>query len=100
MLEDLGHEVDAVASGAEAIQILRSNDYDLVLTDFAMPKMTGTQLAEAIGTERPSLPVLVMTGYAELPDTSRVTLPRLAKPFAQAELAAAIAEVTSGARRK
>jgi len=55
--------------------------------------MTGMQLAEAARAQRPGLPVLLATGYAELPSDAAPGLPRLAKPFLQAELARAISEV-------
>ena len=67
MLEDLGHIGIAASSGKEALDILRREDsVDLVITDQAMPEMTGVQLAEAIKKEWPDLPVILATGYAEL----------------------------------
>lgn len=91
MLEDLGHAVHEAYSGEEALRILRGEQgrIDLVITDQAMPKMTGVQLGKAIVAEWPDMPVLIATGYAELPaDTP--PYPRLGKPFTQKELAAAI----------
>lgn len=88
MLEDLGHVVVEAASGSEALSLLNGNDFDLLITDQAMPKMTGVQLAEAVQALLPDLPILVATGYAELP--ANVNLPRLSKPFDQAALARAI----------
>ena len=97
MLEDLGHEVIKANSAIEALAVLRSGrPVDLVITDQAMPKMTGVQLAEAIRAERPGLPVLLATGYAELPAGADPGLPRLAKPFLQKELALAVCR--TGAR--
>jgi len=94
MLEDLGHTVFAASSAAEALDILgREPQVDLVVTDQAMPTMTGAQLAAAARALRPGLPVLLATGYAELPSDGAPGLPRLAKPFLQAELTRAIAEV-------
>ena len=93
MLEDLGHEVLQAASGARALEILRSERrVDLMLTDYAMPKMTGAQLAVAARALRPGLPILLVTGYAELPAGSGIDLPRLGKPYQQAQLAAAVAK--------
>ena len=94
MLEDLGHTVFAASSAAEALEILgREPKVDLLVTDQAMPTMTGDQLAEAARALRPGLPVLLATGYAELPSDGAPGLPRLAKPFLQAELTRAIAGV-------
>jgi signal transduction histidine kinase/CheY-like chemotaxis protein len=88
LLEDLGHTVIAVGSGAEAIEVLRKGRaVDLLITDYAMPGMTGTQLAEEARKLSPRLPVLLATGYAELPARTALDLPRLSKPYRQRELA-------------
>jgi PAS domain S-box-containing protein len=89
MLEDLGHTVFEAKSGQEALGILREREVDLVITDYAMPHMTGAQLAETIKAEWPRMPVIMATGYAELPPNA-ADLPRLAKPFTQAAIAAAV----------
>ena len=87
MLEDLGHRVIGANSGLHALDILRSEQpLDLMMTDHAMPGMTGIELAAASREVRPSLPVLLATGYAELPDGTQVDLPRLAKPYHQDQL--------------
>jgi PAS domain S-box-containing protein len=87
MLEDLGHRVIGANSGLHALDILRSKQpLDLMMTDHAMPGMTGIELAAASREVRPSLPVLLATGYAELPDGTQVDLPRLAKPYHQDQL--------------
>lgn len=97
MLEDLGHEVFQADSGEEALQILRSDvEIDLLLTDFSMPKMTGGQLARAARELRPDLPVLLATGYAELPPNTEIDLPRLGKPYQQDRLAAEIDKLLNG----
>ncbi|MHC2710329.1 PAS domain S-box-containing protein [Bradyrhizobium diazoefficiens] len=91
MLEDLGHVVVEARSGDEALALLRrTRTIDLVVTDYAMPGMTGLQLANAIAAERPETVILLSTGYADLPSDTRSSLPRLAKPFDQAALAKAI----------
>ncbi len=88
MLEDLGHTVIDAMSGAEALQKLEeAGKVDLVITDHAMPSMTGSQLAQQIRARWPALPVVLATGYAELPPGGNETLPRLSKPFSQADLA-------------
>ena len=92
MLEDLGHIVYPAGSGAEALQILATHPVDLLVTDYAMPQMNGAQLAEAVRDERPDLPVLIATGFAELAQGAHATLPRIAKPFTQEELARAVAD--------
>ncbi|MGN6486498.1 MAG: PAS domain S-box protein [Devosia sp.] len=87
MLEDLGHTVIDALSGREALEKLDDADQvDLVITDHAMPAMTGSQLAQQIRARWPSLPVVLATGYAELPPGGNEELPKLSKPFSQADL--------------
>jgi signal transduction histidine kinase len=90
MLEDLGHSALEAASAALALDLLHAEpDIDLVLTDYAMPGMTGTELASRIRRMRPDLPIVIATGYADVPNDDP-SLPRLAKPYKQRELAAVI----------
>ena len=96
MLEDLGHRCIAASSGSAAIEVLRQDQaVDLVITDQVMPQMTGLQLANAIKAQWPDLPVIVATGFAEMPSGSEAFL-RLSKPFTQSELAEKLVHV--GAR--
>jgi PAS domain S-box-containing protein len=88
LLEDLGHTVIEVNSGAKALEVLRTEKpIDLMITDYAMPGMTGLQLAEAARGLRPELPILLATGYADLPANAALDLPRLSKPYHQKQLA-------------
>jgi PAS domain S-box-containing protein len=92
MLEDLGHTVIAVSSGATALQAIDSTPaIDLAITDQAMPVMTGLQLIGEMRARRPALPVILATGYAELPQGVNASIGRLAKPFTQRALADALA---------
>jgi PAS domain S-box-containing protein len=87
MLEDLGHQVIGANSGPHALDILKSGQpIDLMVTDHVMPGMTGIELAAASRQVRPSLPILLATGYADLPEGAQVDLPRLAKPYHQDQL--------------
>src|SRR5215208_1159376 len=87
MLEDLGHSAIAASSGEQALDILRQHEsVDLVVTDYAMPQMTGLQLTKAIKKEWPGLPVVVASGFAEMEPDTGFDLPKLAKPFTEAEL--------------
>ena len=91
MLDDLGHTALEAGSGSEALELLRAGaQVDLVITDYAMPGMTGLQLAEELHRLRPRLAVLLATGYAELQGAAASGLVRLAKPFAQEALAEAM----------
>jgi PAS domain S-box-containing protein len=88
LLEDLGHTVVAASSGSEALAVLRSGrPVDMMITDYAMPGMTGLQLAEEARALRPGLPILLATGYADLPMRAELELPRLQKPYQQTQLA-------------
>jgi CheY-like chemotaxis protein len=94
MLEDLGHEVIEAKSGTEALSVLQATaGIDVVITDQAMPGMRGTDLAAHIGQLQPSLPVILATGYAELPNSEACALPQLAKPYRQQEVAAMLEAV-------
>jgi signal transduction histidine kinase/CheY-like chemotaxis protein len=94
MLEELGHTVFSASSAAEALTLIREmGDIDLLITDQAMPGMTGSELAEAVRSDWPDLPIIIATGYAELPEGPAQAIPRLAKPFLERDLADAIASI-------
>jgi PAS domain S-box-containing protein len=94
MLEDLGHRAIEANSGDKALGILQQRrDIDLLITDFSMPRMNGAQLAKAARDLQPDLPIIVATGYAELPSDSALELHLLAKPYQQHDLAAEIGKV-------
>ena len=93
-LEDLGHRVTTVSSSRQALETLVGGEaFDLVITDHAMPTMTGIQLVEEIGRRWPDLPVLLATAFAELPPGIASHVPRIAKPYFQHQLAQAVAAV-------
>ena len=99
MLEDLGHEVIEANSGHSALELLRTEDgVDLMITDFSMPGMTGAQLAEEVRRMRPGLPILLATGYAEMPKGATIDLPRLGKPYSQDDLAREIGRLLGNGR--
>lgn len=87
-LRALGHVVLEAFSGRDALALLRSHsEIAALITDYSMPLMNGAELAEQARLLRPDLPVLLSTGYAELPQGIACTLPRLEKPFREDELA-------------
>ena len=88
MLEDLGHTVTQANNAEEALAVLAADDdIDLLITDHAMPRISGVQLALRAASERPHLPIILATGYAELPSGEGEGLAQLDKPFDQAQLA-------------
>jgi len=93
----MGHTVIDATSGTAALEIIRRNPHvDLVITDQAMPQMTGMQLAAAIKVDWPDLPILLVSGYAELPSKRPFDVPKLAKPFTLDDLEAAVANTIRG----
>src|SRR5262249_56705687 len=93
MLEDLAHAVVEATTGRAALGVLRSGDpIDVLLTDQAMPGMTGTELIRQARAQRPGLPVILATGYAE-PAGIEAGIPVLKKPYLPRALASAITQV-------
>jgi len=95
MLTEMGYDVVEADSGADALALLDMRVPDLVITDHLMPGLSGTDLALILAAERPGLPVLIVSGYAEL-EGLPADLPRLTKPFRQADLAACVAALREG----
>ena len=99
LLEDLGHEVVEVHSAREALQLLEQGlATDLLITDHAMRGMTGVELAREVRRQRPRLPILLATGFAELEEVNVIDIERLAKPYTQNQLAAEIARLLPDGR--
>lgn len=97
MLEDLGHTAVEASNGPDALDLVRARaDIDLVITDQAMPRMTGTDLAQILAKERPGLPVIIATGYSDVPGGPLSGVIRLPKPFDVDDLARAIAKAAPG----
>ena len=92
MLEDLGHVAIEAQSGKEALRMLDEGAVpDVIITDQAMPEMTGVELIEQLAERYPHIAVILATGYAELPNGVAAGLQRLSKPFMQEQLNAALA---------
>ncbi|WP_064118032.1 hybrid sensor histidine kinase/response regulator [Pseudomonas fluorescens] len=93
LLEDLGHRVVNATSGAQALALFDQHEMiDLMITDMAMPQMSGAQLAHAVRLLKPDLPIILATGYAERLEGFAAQLPRLPKPFNQMNLVEVIAQ--------
>jgi CheY-like chemotaxis protein len=91
MLSDLGFDVVEAASAEEALGLLSGGLHpDLLITDHLMPGLTGTELIRKVQVQRPELPVLLVSGYAENEGIAS-DLPRLTKPFRKDELASSLA---------
>jgi len=100
MLEELGHTALTATSGPGALDRLRdSPEVQLVLTDHAMPVMSGAELIEAIRQRHPGLGVVLASGYAELATALPPSVVKIAKPFDQTSLERALALASAEARR-
>jgi len=102
MIEDLGFVVIECESAAEALHAIeaRGGDIDVVITDHAMPGMSGLELIRVLKADYPGMPVILASGFAEIPGGDAAALaPRLAKPFRQTEVSCAIMEAIRDGRR-
>jgi PAS domain S-box-containing protein len=96
MLLDLGHSVTEAHSGSHALKLLESDGkFDVVVTDYAMPGMNGFELAQRIKAGHPRLPIVLATGYAELPADRSIEFGHLSKPYGSKDLAAALEKAVS-----
>ncbi|BDV43315.1 diguanylate cyclase response regulator [Geotalea uraniireducens] len=66
LLMEEGYEVDTVASGVEALDLLENNDYQLVITDLVMPGMSGIEVLSRVKQRFPTVDVIIVTGHANL----------------------------------
>jgi PAS domain S-box-containing protein len=91
MLSDLGYDVVEAKSAEQALSLIAGGlVFDLMATDHLMSGMNGVELARHIRVEQPTVPILIVSGYAEAEGIAS-DLPRLTKPFRTAELALCIA---------
>ena len=66
MLPRLGYQVTVCKSGTEALRVFRKapDAFDIVVTDYMMPRMTGDDLAASILRIRPEIPIILFTGFS------------------------------------
>ncbi|MBN2973035.1 PAS domain S-box protein [Roseomonas aeriglobus] len=96
MLEEFGYGVIEANSAEEALPLLRErSDITLLVTDHLMPGMDGMELVRVARSIAPTLPALVVSGYADVEGIAS-DIPRLAKPFRAEELRAAVAALDGG----
>lgn len=105
ILLEQGHEVLLAEDGAAALALARQEPFDVLVTDLAMPRMPGWELIPLLRSERPHLPIVVMTGFlppgidATLEGAGPGPLVLLQKPFDLVSLLEAVETVVSGAPR-
>ena len=99
MLEDLGHKVEAVGDGQSMLRLLESapDDYDLVVTDYAMPLLSGGEALIRAREIRPDLPGIIISGYADAESIARkpANVEVLTKPFSPRDMSRAIGAVSA-----
>ena len=97
MLVEAGHTVHQAHSGAGAITIFENDpSYDLLVTDYAMPLMSGAALIRRVRELAPGTRALLVTGYASATSDVPADVPRIEKPFRAAELIRRVEELGSG----
>jgi signal transduction histidine kinase/FixJ family two-component response regulator len=105
LLRDLGHDVVQAADGAELLSILAGGEEggepppcDLLISDYAMPHVSGAEVIRQARASRPGLPAIIITGYADAGSISRrpEDVQILAKPFTPEQLSAAVAIAVAG----
>ncbi len=92
-LERVGYAVQAVGCGTEAIPLLETDSFDLLLTDIVMPEMDGIELAQKASVIDPAIRVMFITGFAAVALQSGRTAPdakMLSKPFHLKDLVAEV----------
>ena len=97
VLTSRGHTVTLAGGGREALQCFERGDYDLVITDLAMPDVNGWEVARAVKAARAPLPVLLLTGWADAIDSAAGRVDAvIKKPFDMTKLAAAVSAALAG----
>jgi len=99
MLNFDGHEVQTAHSAREALALFAPGKFDVIITDFEMPQMKGDEFATTIKARDPHQPVVMITAYAELLQSSKRPLAgvdfMISKPFLLENLREALAKVAS-----
>ena len=97
------HECDTAATTEEAFELLRSREYNLVVTDISMPGMSGEALLGFIKINRPGSPVIFISGSKDRDLAQRLRVKGaagfLSKPFDLAEIGETVAQALGGRRR-
>jgi signal transduction histidine kinase/response regulator RpfG family c-di-GMP phosphodiesterase len=104
MLRDLGHSTVDVGSGAEALEVMEGDEakFDLLVTDYAMPRQSGTEVIKLARGLHPRLPALIITGYADGQEVGGrpADVGLLMKPFTIGELSSAVQRAVEPERQR
>jgi PAS domain S-box-containing protein len=95
LLEELGYRVTAIPDGAQAVSLSNEelDDVDVLISDYAMPLMSGSEIIRQLRAKRSTLPAIIITGHADAIANIPDSVPVLNKPFTLAQLQQAIASV-------
>jgi CheY-like chemotaxis protein len=99
-----GHETHEAGDGAEGLEKLAEDSFDLLLSDIRMPVMDGIELAHQAAERHPEMKILLMTGYAEqrerADDLASKIVDVVQKPFALPDIRRAVARALAGERSR
>ncbi|MCU1335286.1 MAG: response regulator receiver protein [Bryobacterales bacterium] len=65
VLEEIGHKISVASSGADALEQFSQHKYDLVVTDYKMPKMDGLELIVRLRKQQPDIPIVLVSGFVD-----------------------------------
>ena len=99
MIEDMGHIVREASSALQALTLLDEHEFDILVTYYAMPGMTGAELIALFRKTRPELPYALATGHADLPSDCAPISVKIHKPFTGQGLAEAINKAMAAKRQ-
>lgn len=99
-LQELGHNVVAVADAERALELLTNSSFDVVMTDISLPGLSGIELARRLRTDHPGLPVIISSGYGAASAQALIKEHRgpvliLSKPYDLSELESVLARATA-----
>jgi CheY-like chemotaxis protein len=100
MLGDIGYRVSEANSGEAALDLIERGRFDLAIIDYAMPGMSGAELARRVNARAPRMPVLFVTGFAERDALAGISDRQIVrKPFVAGELAEKVQLALGGEAR-
>ncbi len=104
LLKRDGHEAVSAEDGLKALELIKRDAFDLVLTDLRMPHVDGMYLLRAVKEREPSMPVIVLTAYATRETAIEAlkfgAFDYIAKPFTISELMTTVERALNSGRDK